>query len=172
MSIAGIASSLFSQISNLQGNNKGTLHTEFQQLAQDLQAGNLSQAQSDFAAIEKSLPASQSSGSSLQQAFSALGTDLQSGNVSAAQQDFATIQQDFQQAQIGGMHHHHHHHSAATTNSANSSQDSILQLFATLGQDLQSGNLTTAQQAYTALQQDLPWLAASPSASAPVNLTA
>jgi outer membrane protein assembly factor BamD (BamD/ComL family) len=180
MSIAGIASSLFSQINNLQNSQQTTAQAEFQQLAQDLQAGNLTQAQTDFAALQQNAPASQASGSSaLSQAFSTLGKDLQSGNLTAAQQEFATIQQDFQQgAQQGSQVHHHHHYAQEPQNSSPSSSqqtNSITQLFNTLGQDLQSGNLTNAQQAYASLQQDLQLFSAggaSLAASAPFQVNA
>ena len=168
MSIAGIASSLFSQLANLQPNQPTKIKTEFQQLAQDLQSGNLSQAQADFATLQQTFPGAQpGSTSPVAQAFSALGKDLQAGNLSAAQQDFSTVQQDVQQA--AQAHHHHHHHGGSS--SASAQQNSITQLFSTLGQDLQGGNLTGAQQAYAALQQDLPFLASS-SSSGGVNLSA
>jgi hypothetical protein len=77
-----------------------------------------------------------------------LAQDLQSGNLSGAQQDFSTIQQDIQ-SQGGG----HHHHSYLQDSSA-AQQNPIAQLFSELGQALQSGNLSAAQQAYTTLQQD------------------
>ena len=56
MSIAGIASSIFSQLSSVQSKPQ-TPQSAFQQLAQDLQAGNLTQAQTDFATLQKSAPA-------------------------------------------------------------------------------------------------------------------
>jgi outer membrane protein assembly factor BamD (BamD/ComL family) len=147
------------------------IQSAFQQLGQDLQAGNLTQAQEDFATLSQDLPglqqsenagaissgAGNSSGNPIEQAFAALGQALQQGNLSAAQQDFATIQQDSQQAQGSGQPHHHHHHHFQGANQAHSSgdqQDSIFQAFNSLGQALQSGNLSAAQQAYTAIQQD------------------
>jgi outer membrane protein assembly factor BamD (BamD/ComL family) len=176
MSIAGIASSLFSQVSNLQNGQQTIAQSEFQQLAKDLQAGNLKGAQADFAALQQNAPASRATGtSSLLQAVSALGNDLQSGNLASAQQDFANIQQDVQQG--GQVRHHHHHHASESQNPSPSSpqQNSIAQLFSTLGQDLQSGNLANAQQAYASLQQDLQLFSTSGSssaASAPVNVSA
>lgn len=171
MSIAGIATSILSQLSSPQTTNSAAskqtqIQAEFQQLAQDLQAGNLSQARTDFAALQQNAPAGQTKSTSpLSQAFSALGKDLQSGNVQAAQQDFANIQQDvanLQQAAQGQVHHHHHHHAAAAQNSGSTQPpNSIAQLFSALGQDLQNGSLSGAQQAYAALQQDLPFLSAS-----------
>jgi len=167
MSIAGIASTLFSQLSSLQNNPQTQIRTQFQQLAQDLQAGNLSLAQSDFASLQQSLPAGFSaSGSPASQALSALGQDLKAGNLSAAQQDFSNVQTDVQQA--ASAHHHHHHHSG------NSSQQ-LTDLFSTLGQDLQTGNLTGAQQAYASLQQDLPFLttaSSAPGTAGSVNVSA
>jgi outer membrane protein assembly factor BamD (BamD/ComL family) len=181
MSIAGIASSIFSQLSSLQNNKHTQVQTEFQQLAQDLQSGNLTGAQADFAALQQNAPAARTSNSSpLSQAFSALGKDLQAGNLAAAQQDFANIQKDVanvqQAAQQSGQVHHHHHHAAEAQNSS-TQQNSIAQLFSTLGQDLQSGNLSSAQQAYAALQHDLPFLGAStltatPTAIGSVNVSA
>jgi outer membrane protein assembly factor BamD (BamD/ComL family) len=178
MSIAGIASSLFSQINALQNTQQTSVQTEFQKLAQDLQAGNLTQARTDFATLQQNAPASQANGSNpLSQAFSALGSDLQSGNLTGAQQEFATIQQDIQQgAQQGGqVHHHHHSEQAQNSNTSSSQTNSITQLFSTLGQDLQSGNLSTAQQAYASLQQDLQLFSvggASLAASAPFQASA
>ena len=151
---------------------------EFQQLGKDLQSGNLAQAQADFVTLQQSSPqAAQSStastatsgaagGSPIAQAFNQLSQDLKSGNLSAAQQDFSTIQQDFQSAQTqgqqGGGHHHHIH---AESQSSQSSSP-LAQLFAQLGQALQTGNLSSAQQAYSTLQQDFQQFASSGGLSA------
>jgi outer membrane protein assembly factor BamD (BamD/ComL family) len=172
MSIAGIASSVFSQLSSLQSSQQSKLKTEFQQLAQDLQSGNLSKAQTDYTTLQQNLPASfATSGSPVSQAFSALGKDLQSGNLTGAQQDLTNVQQDVQQA--GQAHHHHHHHASAGADP--NQQNSITQLLSTLGQDLQTNNLSGAQTAYASLQQALPFLAANSTAvssAGGVNLNA
>ena len=89
------------------------------------------------------------------QAFQQLAKDLQSGNLSAAQQDFSTIQQDVQ-SQGGGHHHHGHGESSSAA-----PQNPVAELFSELGQALQSGNLSAAQQAYTTLQQDFQQSASS-----------
>jgi len=88
----------------------------------------------------------------LSQDYSQLAQDLQSGNLSGAQQDFAKIQQDLRsqsqatpQAADGGHFHHHH-------------LGKIGQLLQQVGQDLQSGDLTSAQQTFATLQQDLSQL--------------
>jgi outer membrane protein assembly factor BamD (BamD/ComL family) len=159
MSVAGLsATSLFS--SKMQSQFQ-EFKQEFQQLGQDLQSGNLSAAQSDFATLQQLAPQSQSTSSAqssnpIAQAFEQLSQDLQAGNTSAAQQDFATIQQDFQNlasqaqtqetSQTQGAPHHHHN--------GGEGQSAISQLFAQLGQALQSGNLSTAQQVYSTMLQD------------------
>ena len=155
MSVSGISSSSFSDY-RTQGaqNNLQKVQQEFQQLGQDLQSGNLSAAQSDFASLQSLEPKGNSNSSSqvsspLSQAFNQLSQDLQSGNLSAAQKDYATLQQDVE-GKVEQGHHHHHHDGGGSQGSA------ISQAFQQLGQALQSGNLTSAQQAYSTLQQDLP----------------
>jgi outer membrane protein assembly factor BamD (BamD/ComL family) len=176
MSIIGIlSSSLFSAgaaqtTPSSQGNPSAfqQIKTEFQQLGQDLQSGNLSQAQSDFTTLSQNLSsASQSSATganpasggntTIAQAFSQLGQDLQSGNLQGAQQDFTNLQQNLQQAtsqQVGG-HHGHHHHTESSSDSSSQQTNPIVQAFATVAQDLQAGNLSGAQSAFSALQSDL-----------------
>ena len=154
MSIAGILSSSFSNynIQNVQSRMQ-QFEQEFQQLGQDLQSGNVSGAQSDFATLQQSAPQASSSSQSaspIAQAFNQLATDLEAGNTTAAQQDYSTIQQDFQN-QGAQMHHHHHHHHGG----GGSQSNAIEQMFQQLGRDLQSGQLSAPQQAYGALQQDL-----------------
>jgi len=66
----------------------------FKQLQQDLQAGNLSQAQADYAALSQNANATLTSTSNpVGQAFQALGQALQAGNLSGAEQAFKTLQQ-------------------------------------------------------------------------------
>lgn len=137
------------------------LKAEFQQLGQDLQSGNLTQAQQDYATLSQNLPNSGATASSpVLQALTQLGQDLQAGNLSAAQQDYSTAQQDAQQqaSQAGGHHGRHHHHvesSQSSSSSSSSQSNSINQAFATLAQDLQAGNLSGAQTAFATLQNDL-----------------
>jgi outer membrane protein assembly factor BamD (BamD/ComL family) len=174
MSIAGIAgsSSLFQNSVVQQTQNRfQQIQAQFQKLGQDLQSGNLTQAQSDFATLRQALPnggksastatpstsaTSTSSNSNLVlRAFQALGQDLQSGNLTAAQQDFAAIQQSAQQSQASDQsrHGHHPHHSADANTT---SPISLLQQdFSSIGQNLQSGNLASAQRAYASLHSDL-----------------
>jgi outer membrane protein assembly factor BamD (BamD/ComL family) len=190
MSVSGISTSSLYHYNSAQTSVQQIQQT-FQQLGQDLQSGNLSAAQSDFAALLKlapqlsSTPTSSAQNSSpIAQAFRQLARDLQSGNLSAAQQDFSTIQQDFQnqaaQSQTSatrtqGHHHHHHHHQGGSSGSSE-----VSQLLDQLGTALQSGNLASAQQAFSSLQQRFQQSAPgngsqiepSPSSSNSVSITA
>ncbi len=167
------------------------IKTEFQQLGQDLQSGNLAQAQQDYTTLSQNLPgASQSTANPILQAFNQLEQDLQSGNLQGAQQDYATVQQDSQQvaSQAAGHHGRHHHHTESSTSSSSAaSQQSnpINQAFNTLAQDLQAGNLSAAQSAFSALQNDLQQIggfvtggssgassAVTPSSTGSLNVTA
>jgi outer membrane protein assembly factor BamD (BamD/ComL family) len=161
MSVAGISSSLFDYSGQSVQNNRQQIQQEFQQLGQDLESGNLSAAQSDFTTLQQLAPQNNStnatqSNSPIAQAFQQLAQDLQSGNLSAAQQDYTTIQQDFQnqasqagnQASQSQEAHGHHHHGGGDDD-----QSEISQLFSQLGQALQSGNLSTAQQVFSTLQE-------------------
>ncbi len=157
MSVSGVSSSSsLSESLQMWQARAQKIQSEFQQLGQDLQAGNLTQAQSDFSSLTRNISSPQQSNSPLAQAFSALGSALQSGNVSAAQQAYATLQQDVQQT---GQGHHHHHHAGDSSGTPNSSTGSTLsQLFSSLGTALVSGNLSAAQTAYSTLSQDLQQL--------------
>jgi len=161
MSISSVTgTAFFSAIRETQAEQNGQskfqqIQSEFQQLGNDLQAGNLTQAQQDFTTLSQNFPAaqtqSQNNNNPIANAFNALAQDLQNGNLSGAQQDFANLQQAAQQQQQQGgqVHHHHHHHGGGQQNSQ------IAQAFQSLGQALQSGDLSGAQSAFATLQQDL-----------------
>lgn len=161
MSVAGILSSAaFSIGAQLFQSHKQKVQSEFQQLGQDLQSGNLSAAQADFAVLQQLKPQSSSTSSSqststITQDFNQLAADLKAGNLTAAQKDFTTIQKDLE-TQPPTVRSHHRHHNGDSDGSG-----AIGQLFSQLGQALQSGNLSTAQQAYAALQQDFQQYAQS-----------
>ena len=171
MSIAGILSSILFQPNNLQGqqNQFQKIQQEFQQLGQDLQAGNLSQAQQDFATFAQSAPNGSQNTSPIAQDFSALAQALQSGNMANAQQAFTTLQQDLQQGSgLVGHHRHHHHHGESGFQGSNSTSGTaypFAQDFSALGKALQSGNLAAAQQAYSTIQQDFQQFGAAGSNS-------
>ncbi len=164
MSVTGISTTglLNDSMESIQSKMQ-QMQKEFQQLGQDLQSGNLSAAQSDFATLQSLSPQSSTTASSatsessnpIAQEFAQLSQDLQSGNLSAAQQDFSTIQQDMQSANVSGGHHHHHR------GGSSSQQSAISQTFSQLGQALQSGDLSSAQSLYSTLQQDFQQTASS-----------
>jgi len=175
MSVSGISSSGFSNYSTQSVQDKmKQMQQEFQQLGNDLQSGNLSAARADYATLQQLGPQSTSTSSAqsnnpIAQAFNQLSKDLKSGNLPAAQQDYAQIQQDLQ-SQASQMHGHHHHHHGGSGGASTMSQ-----LFDQLGQALQSGDLSSAQQSYNALQQDFQQLGQSSSSSSPtagVSVTA
>lgn len=112
MSVAGISSSLFNYTPQSVQNNFQQFQKEFQQLGKDLQSGNLTAAQADFATLQQDAPQAASTTSSpssspIAQAFSRLAKDLQAGNITSAQQDYSTLQQDLQ-SHAAQAHHHHH----------------------------------------------------------------
>jgi outer membrane protein assembly factor BamD (BamD/ComL family) len=149
MSVSGISSTSFYNTQSVQ-NTVQQFQQAFEQLGKDLQSGNLSAAQSDFATLQQLQPQTNSTSSSqsnnpIAQAFSQLSQDLQSGNLSAAQQDYAAIQQAMKSQEATGHHHHH--------GSSSSGASEIGQLLDQLGTALQAGDLSSAQSAFTTLQQ-------------------
>src|ERR1700720_440869 len=164
MSVSGISSSDPLQTSVAQGaqNKFQQIQTQFQKIGQDLQSGNLTQAQADFTTLSQQLPSSQQAANStsagppstLAKAFQTLGQDLKAGNLAASQADFATIQQDAQQqngGQTRGRHTHHH----GGGGSIQQTNGTLRQDLASLGKALQPGNSPSAQQAYSTFQTDL-----------------
>jgi hypothetical protein len=185
MSISSISSNS-DYFQNYSANGSSSLkqqgQQDFQSLADALQSGDLSGAQSAFASLMQLLPNSSSSATSQTQSatissssstsngtssitndLSALGQALQSGVLTGAQNDFSKLMQDTQA--IGGSSHHHHHHhkvsassqDATNTSTTGSSTDtnSIATDLNALGQALQSGDLKSAGNAYSQLTQDM-----------------
>jgi len=156
------------------------IRNDYKALQSDLQSGNLANAQTDFATLLKDAPqlnAQLQSGAAATQpnALSALSTSLQAGDLSGAQTAFASLGQMLSGTQsalgsTGQMHHRHHHHHHHENNSASSAlggiagnattnQQAIQTDFQALSSALQSGNITSAQQAFAQLQTDDPALA-------------
>ncbi len=132
MAVTGILSGLFG-IGAAQGvqSTAQKLKQEFQQLGQDLAAGNLAAAQTDFSALQQGR--AQGSGASGGAAAGAgstasLGSTTSAGGTTAAG--------------LGG-------------NVGNP----VTQAFQQLAQDLKAGNLSAAQSDFSALQQDLQGVA-------------
>jgi hypothetical protein len=187
MSVSGISNNTSPYQFGLQSNVAQPGQT-FAQLGQALQAGDLSTAQSDYAALQQFAnnagqtsnaqttagSTTGSSASSVGSDFSSLGQALQSGNLTSAQSAFTQLQQDIQTASASRRRHHHMHShgveggqasnaqsggqtstGSSTSSSTGASTNSIGSDFSSLGQALQSGNLTGAQSAFTQLQQDI-----------------
>jgi hypothetical protein len=152
--IAGVSANSFYNPGMM--NRMEQIQREFGQMGQDLQVGNLSAAQTDFATLQQldpqAGPSSSTQGNPVAQAFSQLSQDLGAGNLAAAQKDFTTLEQDF--ASRTGMWQRHHHGDAGP-------QSSLGREFSQLIAMLQSGNQNGAQQVYGTLQQDLQQFAAS-----------
>lgn len=169
-SVSSTSSSLTEGLANWASMMK-KVQSEFKQLGQDLQSGNVTQAESDYTTLTQNLSSFSSnstsadtananstttvdsSTSSLADAFKTLGQDLQSGNLSAAQSDFTTVQNDLQQATNQAPPPPPPPPPSNTSTST--STNSILKELNALGEALSSSDLTSAQTAYSTLQQDL-----------------
>lgn len=172
MAISGISSTTSAYQTQFQ-----QLKKDFLALQTDLSSNDLSDAQQAYTTLTQDLQnisqaqSGQQTGASNQITtdLSAVGTALQSGDLTTAQSAFTTLTQDLlsaaqsrqqvlsgQQVQSGeqtytsyGHHHHHHGDSSQTTGSTLATDLSAV------GTALQSGDLTTAQSAFTTLMQDL-----------------
>ncbi len=160
MSIASVASSPisgFSVSSPANTNKLSQLREQFQQLGQDLQSGNLTAAQGDFAGLQQ---ASLAGGSStapandpVTQALNQLQTDLQTGDlVGAAPKPVGGAPIAVQFPRTPSVHARTPHPVGPEDPTSPGSGTSLEQL----GQALQSNNLSAAQQAYNSVLQGLP----------------
>ena len=124
MSVTGITSINSTQLANVQ-HNLQKVQNEFKQLGQDLQSGNLTQAQADFVTLSQSLasPPNFVGPTALQQ-----GAGMTAGPSSANLPNKA-----------GPPASHHRVH--------------LRQALNQLGQALQAGNLSAAQQAFASMSQ-------------------
>jgi iron uptake system EfeUOB component EfeO/EfeM len=114
MSISAISSSNpLNQADTLQKNNQQQ-RTEFQQLTQALQSGNLTNAQNAFSALTKSATSSGVQSLQLTQDLSRLGAALQSGDFSKARQAYSSVQQNLARSNPIAVHHHRAHHGGAS----------------------------------------------------------
>ena len=154
---------------------------DFKSIANALQSGDLSTAQSAFASLLQTFPNSSSpvnnltqnaatvsatgssnSANSVSSDLSALGQAIQSGDLTGAQNDFSKLMRDMQS--IGGGHHHHHHYktsanapqtTTAAATGSDASTNSIATDLAALGQVLQTGDLNSAGSIFSRLIQDM-----------------
>jgi soluble cytochrome b562 len=166
--------------------NDPQVKSDFQSLGNDLNSSDIASAQKDFASllsdVSKAKAAAQSAqtGSSSQStALNSLSTALQSGDVNGAKTAFSSLTQTAK-----GHHHHHHHQSDSSTSDASAPEGfscdaqtdptAIKNDLNALSSALQSGDVTTAQQALIQLQKDDPKLAnnSNPSSSTNTAVTA
>jgi hypothetical protein len=103
-----LPSSTLNQAYNLQSTNQPQ-NTEFQQLTQALQSGNMTTAQKAFSALTSSMTGSGLQSVQLTQDLNALGSALQSGNLSGAQSAYSSVQQNLQSSNPSAAHHHRMH---------------------------------------------------------------
>lgn len=159
MSTAAISgSSIFQEIQTFYQ----TRQADLKQLGSDLKSGNLSGAQQDYQSLTtlgEDGPFANSqpfSTSSRTQDFATIGQDLQSGDLAGAQTAFTALtgKQNTAQATPASQTNA----SAVTTNNPSSIYEQLqayrqqrLADVAQLGQDLQAGNLTAAQQDFNTL---------------------
>src|SRR5271156_529831 len=109
MSIAAIASSMLNQ-ANLPQNANQPQGTQFQQLTQALQSGNLTSAQQAFSSLTSSATNFGLLSVQMTQDLSKLGSALQSGNLTSARQAYSSVQQNLQNSNHMAAHHHRPHH--------------------------------------------------------------
>lgn len=170
-SVSSTTSSLTEGLENWASMMK-KVQSEFKQLGQDLQSGDVSQAESDYTTLTQYLSdfssnstssissaASTESGStSLVDELNTLGQDLQSGDLSAAQSDYTTLQNDLEQASNQAPPPPpppNFSNTQASDSTTSTSSSTLLEELNALGDALSSSDLTSAQTAYATLQQDL-----------------
>jgi outer membrane protein assembly factor BamD (BamD/ComL family) len=113
MSVSAISlSNELNQAHSLQNTNQQQ-RTDFQQLTQALQSGNLSNAQQAFSALTNSAKNSGLQSLQLTQDLSKLGSALRSGNLTSARQAYSSIQQNLQNFNPMAAHHHRPHNGAS-----------------------------------------------------------
>jgi hypothetical protein len=164
MSVAAISTSSFLPGNSNPPHNNARFGEEIRQLGQDLQSGNLSAAQQDFSTLQQDGPSGGASpahsNNPVSQAFQQLSVDLQAGNLAGAQQSSSNIEHDFSNWSRS---------QSDSLQGFDSSSGSPIQanpLFLELGQELQTGTLSTAQQSYTALTPDISFGEAATTSSA------
>jgi hypothetical protein len=117
MSVSAILpSTTLNQAYNLQTPNQQQ-RTEFQQLTQALQSGNLSSAQQAFGALANNASNSGLLSVQMSQDLSKLGSALQSGNLAGARQAYSSVQQNLQSSAPMAAHHHRPHHGGSVLSS-------------------------------------------------------
>ncbi len=164
MSISALSTNLIADLSQQQRQNPfQQIKQDFQQLASALQSGDLQGAQSAYSNIQQVLGSNANSSGSggsntLQNDFATLGQALQSGDLTQAQSAFSQLQSDFQagrqsgRAGAGAAAQAQDQYVSSASQAQNAEQ-TAQQDYTQIGQDLQAGDLTNAQSAYSNLLQ-------------------
>ncbi|HXM64104.1 MAG TPA: hypothetical protein VN950_24800 [Terriglobales bacterium] len=105
MSVSAISSSNGLNQANILQNANQAQGTQFQQLTQALQSGNLSSAQQLFGSLNSSATSSGLLSTQMQQDLSKLGSALQSGNLTSARQAYSSVQQNLESSNHMAAHH-------------------------------------------------------------------
>jgi hypothetical protein len=105
MSVSAISSSNALNQANMLQNASQQPGTQFQQLTQALQTGNLSNAQQLFSTLNSSAASSGLLSTQMKQDLSKLGSALQSGNLTGAQQAYSSVQQNLDSSNHMAAHH-------------------------------------------------------------------
>jgi hypothetical protein len=105
MSVSAISSGNALNQSNMLPNPNQPSGTQFQQLTQALQTGNLSSAQQLFSALNNSATSSGLMSTQMQSDLSNLGSALQSGNLTGAQKAYSSVQQNVENSNHMDAHH-------------------------------------------------------------------
>jgi DNA-binding FadR family transcriptional regulator len=170
-------------------NNSNPIQNDFAALGQALQSGDLTQAQSAFSQLQSDVQSAReargngittappaqdqyvssttnptptiSPAQQVQQDYAQLASALQSGSLTDAQTAFAALQQALQTQ--GGTN------TSSPASGSSNSTDPILNDFNSLGQALQSGNLSQAQSAFAQLQNDVQSAQQNPTSQALQN---
>jgi len=188
MSISPLSTNLLSDLSQQHRQNPfQEIKQDFNQLASALQSGNLTDAQSAYSNIQQLLGGNQGSSNSstgssgsnpIQNDFAALGQALQSGDLTEAQSAFSQLQSDVQSARQANQaqppvaqDQYVPASSQTTTSQTLTPAEQVQQDYTQLASALQSGNLTGAQTAFTALQQALETQTGNTAASGTTSST-
>jgi len=94
--------------------------TNFENLAEALQSGDLAAAQNAFSALLQSMPSNNNPQDNIKNDFDALGKALDSSDVDAAKKAFSKLEQDMQA--LRKMSRHHHQNQVAQSDADSDSQ--------------------------------------------------
>jgi chemotaxis protein histidine kinase CheA len=103
--------------------NMTQFQTNFENLGNALQSGDLTAAQQAFSTLLQGTSSSNNPQDNIQSDFDALGKALDSGDMAAAKKAFSKLEQDMQALKTS--RHHHHHHKQAAQSDADSNLQTV-----------------------------------------------